>query len=80
MTRTTTETVTSEDITRRQIRWLLNEAALAGDSAQVELCELAERERGIDPDSPSSSAAGRAALRECARVINSARASDDYRG
>jgi len=73
--------VTAENITRRQIRWLLNEAALAGDSAQVELCERAEWERGIlDPESPASTAEGRACLQACVDAINAARAAEEFCG
>ena len=77
---TPSESVTAETITRRLIRCLLNEAALAGDSAMVELCETAERVRGIDPHSPVLSATAVKALQACVDAINAARAAEEFGG
>ena len=74
---TPSETVTAETITRRLVRCLLNEAPLAGDSAMVELCETAERVRGIDPHRPVLSARAVEALQTCVDAINAARAAEE---
>lgn len=54
----------TQQITSAQIRQLSDEAAQAGDEAQVEMCQ-----RALSGD--------RAALAECARVIADAAAQDE---
>lgn len=67
--------VTVETVTKGQIRSLRTEALIAGDNAQVELCDLALGTWSNQPhDNVGEVAEYRAALIECVRVIADAEA------